>query len=108
MRVRQEWNFVPGHDRSRTAVRARLRASYAIDDHFTIGTPIATGDPNDPNSTDVTLGSFVDNFAVSLDQAWVRYLNEGLNITFGNLPHPRLLTPTLGPSDQQMGRAPVG
>src|SRR3546814_16956546 len=72
MRVRQEWNFVPGHDRSRTAVRARLRASYAIDDHFTIGTQIATGDPDDPNSTDVTLGSFVDDFAVSLDQAGVR------------------------------------
>src|SRR3546814_6355622 len=31
VRVRQEWNFVPGRDRSRLAVRARLQASYAID-----------------------------------------------------------------------------
>src|SRR3546814_11286645 len=52
VRVRQEWNFVPGRDRSRSAVRARLRASYAIDDHFSVGTQIATGDPDDPNSTD--------------------------------------------------------
>src|SRR3546814_12861330 len=88
MRVRQEWNFVPGHDRSRTAVRARLRASYAIDDHFTIGTQIATGDPDDPNSTDVTLGSFVDDFAVSLDQAWARYRNGGLTDHAGKFQQP--------------------
>src|SRR3546814_11923107 len=51
MRVRQEWNFVPGHDRSRTAVRARRRASYPIDDHFTLRTPLAPGAPDDPNRT---------------------------------------------------------
>src|SRR3546814_11294762 len=71
-----------------TAVRARLRASYAIDDHFTIGTQIATGDPDDPNSTDVTLGSFVDDFAVSRDQAWVRYRNGGLTVQAGKLQPP--------------------
>src|SRR3546814_10871465 len=70
MRVRQEWNFVDGRDRSRSAVRARLRATYKIDDHFAVGARIATGDPDDPNSTDVTLGNFVDDFQVSLDQAW--------------------------------------
>ncbi|WP_158501095.1 putative porin [Sphingopyxis sp. 113P3] len=86
VRVRQEWNLVPGRDRSRSAVRARLRASYAIDDHFSVGTQIATGDPDDPNSTDVTLGSFVDDFAVSLDQAWVRYRNGGFTAYAGKFP----------------------
>lgn len=86
MRVRQEWNFVDGRDRSRTAVRARLRATYKIDDHFAVGTQIATGDPDDPNSTDVTLGNFVDDFQVSLDQAWIRYTNGGLTTYAGKFP----------------------
>src|SRR3546814_16768829 len=49
---------------------------------------IATGDPDDPNSTDVTLGSFIDDFAVSLDQAWVRYRNGGLTAHAGKFPQP--------------------
>lgn len=86
MRVRQEWNFVDGRDRSRSAVRARLRAVYKIDDHFAVGTQIATGDPDDPNSTDVTLGNFVDDFQASLDQAWIRYSNGGLTAYAGKFP----------------------
>lgn len=86
VRVRQEWNFVDGRDRSRSAVRARLRATYKIDDHFAVGTQIATGDPDDPNSTDVTLGNFVDDFQVSLDQAWIRYTNGGLTAYAGKFP----------------------
>ncbi len=86
MRVRQEWNVVDGRDRSRTAVRARLRATYRIDDHFAVGTQIATGDPDDPNSTDVTLGNFVDDFQASLDQAWIRYSNGGLTAYAGKFP----------------------
>jgi hypothetical protein len=86
MRVRQEWNFVDGRDRSRTAVRARLRATYAVSDTFSVGTQIATGDPDDPNSTDVTLGNFVDDFAVSLDQAWIRYHSGGLTAFAGKFP----------------------
>ncbi len=86
MRVRQEWNFVDGRDRSRTAVRARLRATYAVSDSFAVGTQIATGDPDDPNSTDVTLGNFVDDLQVSLDQAWIRYHSGGLTAYAGKFP----------------------
>lgn len=86
MRVRREWNMIEGRDRSRSSVRARLRATYKIDDHFAVGTQIATGDPDDPNSTDVTLGNFVDDFQVSLDQAWVRYSNGGFTSYVGKFP----------------------
>lgn len=86
MRARQEWNFVDGRDRSRTAVRARLRATYAVSDKFSVGTQIATGDPDDPNSTDVTLGNFADDFAVSLDQAWIRYQSGGFTAYAGKFP----------------------
>lgn len=99
MRVRQEWNFVDGHDRSRTAVRARLRATYAVSDKFSVGTQIATGDPDDPNSTDVTLGNFVDDFAVALDQAWIRYHSGGLTAYAGKFPQIFQRTDMLWDSD---------
>lgn len=86
MRVRQEWNLVPGRDRSRTAVRARLRASYDVGNGFAVGGQIVTGDPDDPNSTDVTLGNFVDDFQVALDQAWVRYSHGGFTAQAGKFP----------------------
>ncbi|MHA4837542.1 putative porin [Sphingopyxis sp. MSC1_008] len=99
MRVRQEWNFVDGRDRSRTAVRARLRATYAVSDKFSVGTQIATGDPDDPNSTDVTLGNFVDDFAVALDQAWIRYHSGGLTAYAGKFPQIFQRTDMLWDSD---------
>lgn len=86
LRVRQEWNFGAARDRSRSVLRARLRASYAVSDSLTIGAQLATGDPDDPNSTDVTLDNFLDDFAVSLDQAWIRYTRGGLTVQAGKFP----------------------
>lgn len=86
LRVRQEWNFGTARDRSRSVLRARLRASYAVSDRLAIGAQIATGDPDDPNSTDVTLGNFLDDFAVSLDQAWIRYTHGNLTVQAGKFP----------------------
>ncbi|MEG3179300.1 putative porin [Sphingomonas sp. LT1P40] len=88
LRVRQEWNFGGARDRSRSVLRARLRASYAVTGNLTIGTQIATGDPDDPNSTDVTLGNFVDDLNVSLDQAWLRYTTGSLTAWAGKFPLP--------------------
>lgn len=88
LRVRQEWNVgdADTRDRSRSVVRARLRASYAVNARLTVGAQIATGDPDDPNSTDMTLGNFVDDLAVSLDQAWLRYSAGGLTAWAGKFP----------------------
>ena len=114
MRARQEWNLVKGRDRSRTAVRARLRATYAVSDKISVGTQIATGDPDDPNSTDVTLGNFADDFPVSLDQAWIRYRSGGLAAYAGKFPQIFQRTDMLWDSDislQGVGAAytaPIG
>ncbi|HEY0624070.1 putative porin [Sphingomonas sp.] len=86
LRVRQEWNTGAARNRSRSALRARLRASYAVSDRFAIGAELATGDPDDPNSTDVTLGNFLDDLNVSLDQAWIRYTAGGLIVHAGKFP----------------------
>lgn len=83
LRVRQEWNGRDGRDRSRSTLRARLRATYAATPDVTIGAQLSTGDQDDPNSTDVTLSSFVDDFNVSLDQVWVRYTNGGFSAYAG-------------------------
>lgn len=88
VRLRQEFNFsdADARDRSRNALRARLRASYTPVPGLTIGAQLATGDPDDPNSTDVTLGDFVDDLNVSLDQVWLRYQAGGLTIHGGKFP----------------------
>lgn len=86
LRVRQELNYGTARDRSRSVLRARVRASYAVNDRISIGAQLATGDPDDPNSTDVTLGNFVDDLNVSLDQAWIRYAHGGLTVEAGKFP----------------------
>lgn len=86
LRVRQEWNYGTARDRSRSVLRARIRASYAVNDRISVGAQLATGDPDDPNSADVTLGNFVDDLAVSLDQAWIRYAHGGLTVQAGKFP----------------------
>ena len=85
IRLRQEFNFsdTDAVDRSRNALRARLRATYSPIPSLTIGAQLSTGDPGDPNSTDVTLGNFVDDFNVSLDQVWLRYQMGGLTLHGG-------------------------
>ena len=88
VRVRQEWNFREGRDRSRSVLRGRLRASYSPAAHVTIGGQLATGDPDDPNSTDVTLSNFADDLNVSLDQLWIRYEADGLSLYAGKFPQP--------------------
>lgn len=88
VRVRQEVNFSDANarDRWRTVLRARARASYAVTPHISVGAQLVTGDPDDPNTTDVTLGSFVDDLDVSLDQAWIRYARGGLTLYAGKFP----------------------
>jgi hypothetical protein len=88
LRIRQEFNrFGSGErSRSRTVLRGRLRASYEVAPNLTVGAQLSTGDPDDPKSVDVTLGNFVDDLNVSLDQAWVRYRRGGLTAFAGKFP----------------------
>ncbi|WP_411820039.1 putative porin [Hyphococcus formosus] len=90
MRVRYEANF-SNHDdynRSRGALRARLRAKYLVNDHIALGGQLSTGDPDDPNSADITLSNFVDDFQVSLDKAYIRSQLGGLNLVAGKFSNP--------------------
>jgi hypothetical protein len=73
-RLRYEGNYGDDDapDWRRGVLRARLGATYAVNERLTIGGRLATGDPDDPNSSDVTLSNFADDFDVSLDAAYAR------------------------------------
>lgn len=90
IRVRYELNVGDrdARDRGRGVLRARLRGSYDVNDWLTVGTQIATGDPDDPNSSDVTLSNFADDLQVSLDRAYVRAEFGELGLTAGKFALP--------------------
>jgi hypothetical protein len=94
LRLRFESNFSGSgaRDRDRAVLRARLRASYALTDWLSLGGELATGDPDDPNSTDVTLSNFDDDLQVSLDQAYARIARGGLTLVGGKVPQPFVRT----------------
>ncbi|HNP35308.1 MAG TPA: putative porin [Woeseiaceae bacterium] len=60
-------------DRNRGVLRGRLGAAYKVTDALTAGARLTTGDPGDPNTADVTMGDFVNDLDVSLDQAYIAY-----------------------------------
>ncbi len=75
-------------NRDRGVLRARLRGAYAISDALTIGAQLSTGDPDDPNTADVTLSNFDDDLLVSLDQLYVRAKAGNLALSGGKMPLP--------------------
>lgn len=88
LRLRYESNFGDrdARGRDRLVMRGRLRAAYKINDWLTIGGQLSTGDPNDPNSTDVTLTGFDNDLQVSLEQAYLRGTFGNLTLTGGKVP----------------------
>ena len=72
-RVRYEYTTTGNGSLSlgREVVRFRAGITYPLRDDIIVRARLATGDPDDPNSTDVTLSSFLNDFAVSLDVASV-------------------------------------
>ena len=72
LRYEHNWGAETARDRGRGVIRARIRAAYAVNDWLTAGGQVVTGDPDDPNSADVSLSNFADDLSVALDQAYLR------------------------------------
>lgn len=72
-RVRYEYTSAGNGATSlgREVVRLRAGITYPLRDNVVVRARVATGDPGDPNSTDVTVGAFLDDLALSLDVASV-------------------------------------
>jgi hypothetical protein len=94
LRLRYENNVgdEDARDWSRGTLRARLGARYVINDWVTIGGRFATGDPDDPNSVDVTLSNFADDLEFSLDQAYAELKLGGSMVWGGKFATPFVRT----------------
>jgi Putative porin len=60
-------------DRDRARVRARFNAIATLGEQFRAGLTLASGDINDPTTTNQTLTGFYSRKAVALDQAFVEF-----------------------------------
>ncbi len=60
-------------DRFRARIRARFNAVATLGEQFRAGLTLASGDINDPTSTNQTLTGFYTRKAVALDQAFVEF-----------------------------------
>jgi hypothetical protein len=90
LRLRFQGDYSDDDVRARRSgqVRGRIGATYAVNDRVTIGARLVTGDPDDPNSTDVQLSNWDDDFQVSLDLAYAQVNFGDLNIYGGKIPQP--------------------
>jgi len=96
----------------REVVRFRLGVTYPLRQDLLVRARLATGDPGDPNSTDVTLGKFVDDLAVSLDLASVELNRPRWALVAGKFSNPLLSTELVWDGDVNpqglSGRVTVG
>lgn len=78
-------------DRARARIRARFNALADLGSQFRVGITLATGDLNDPISTNANLTGFYVRKPVALDQAFVEFSPSGfkpLTLTAGKFRYP--------------------
>lgn len=92
LRAQGDWSDDSARNRSSMQVRGRLGATWAASDRLTVGARLATGDADDPNSSDVQLSNWLDDLEVSLDMAYVRFDAGRLSLYGGKMPQPFVRT----------------
>jgi len=78
-------------DRARARVRARFNATANLGEQFRAGLSLASGDINDPTSTNQTLTGFYARKAIALDQAFVEFTPkqfQPLTLVAGKFRYP--------------------
>jgi hypothetical protein len=78
-------------DRMRGRVRARFNATADLGSQFRTGFSLASGDINDPTTTNQTLTGFYSRKAIALDQAFVEFTPKQfkpLTLTGGKFRYP--------------------
>lgn len=99
VRLQGDYSDPRAPDRLSSQVRARIGATWDATDRVRIGARLVTGDPGDPNSTDVQLSNFNDDLQVSLDQAYVQFDLGKLKLFGGKFPQPFSRTDLVWDSD---------
>ena len=88
LRGQGDWSDDDAPDRGSMQIRGRLGATFAVNDRVTVGARLATGDADDPNSTDVQLSNWLDDLDVSLDMAYVQFNFDKLTLYGGKFANP--------------------
>lgn len=90
--TKQEPNGQPGRldPRHRAVIRFRGGVAKKIGDTLNFNARVATGARGDPNTTDVTLGDFVDDLEISLERVSLEYNKKGVSLTGGKFANPFL------------------
>jgi len=88
LRAQGDYSDSDGANRTSTQLRARLGATYALNDRVTIGGRVVTGDGDDPNSSDVQLSNWDDDLQISLDLAYAQLNFGDLKVYGGKIPNP--------------------
>lgn len=78
--------------RNRGVVRFRGGATVKINGLLEFGGRLATGSIGDPNTTDATLGDFVDDLEVNLDKVYLALRYQDVFFTGGKFGNPFLRT----------------
>jgi len=94
LRYENTTNLEPGSldDRNREVVRFRAGVAKKVNGLLSFGARLATGSSGDPNTADITLGSFVDDLEVSLDRVYLELRHEDIFLTGGKFANPFLKT----------------
>lgn len=88
--TKQEPSAQPGRrdPRYREVVRFRFGMNKKVNGLFNFGARLATGSPDDPNTTDITLGDFVNDLTISLDRVFMELKYKNLFFTGGKFANP--------------------
>ena len=88
-------------DRGRLRLRFRLGMNASVSDGVSVGMRLATGDPDNPVSTNQTLGGYGSRYTIALDRAYLRFNNSTKNheLTFGRMPNPWMTTQLIWDED---------
>jgi len=92
--TKQKPGAVPGRlePRHRMVIRLRGGVTKKINNQIDFGVRIATGARGDPNTTDVTLGNFVDKLEVSLDRVYLGWVYRNASLYGGRFVNPLVRT----------------
>lgn len=103
LRLRAESSEIaaPGDDdeRERMRLRARLGATWAVDDSVLVGGRLVTGSREDPRSPHATFGDGFEGLELSLDRAFLTWRPAAIEsawVTAGKFANPQRTNPVYG------------
>ena len=84
---------------NKEVVRFRVGFKKSVNGLFLFGARFGTGSPDNPKTTDITLGEFVNDLTVSLDRVYLEMKYKNLFLTGGKFPNPLLSTEIMWDAD---------